>query len=39
VDERLANVMMQGDEYIIYYDMDNDDISGVLSAELVAKAK
>ena len=39
VDEGLADVMMQGDEYIIYYDMDNDEIGNILSAELISKAK
>jgi hypothetical protein len=39
VDEGLADVMMQGDEYIIYYDMDGDEMSGILSAEFVSKAK
>ena len=38
VDEGLADVMMQGDEYIIYYDMDNNDIGNILSAELISKA-
>ena len=39
VDEGLADVMLQGDEYIIYYDMDNNDIGNILSAELISKAK
>ncbi len=29
---------MQGDEYAIYYDMWNNDFSGILSAELLSKA-
>jgi hypothetical protein len=36
VEEDLADVMMQGDEYILYYIADSDEI---LSAELVGKAK
>lgn len=36
VEEDLADVMMQGDEYIIYYIADSDEI---MSAELVGKAK
>jgi len=36
VEEDLADVMMQGDEYILYYIADSDEI---LSAELVSKAK
>lgn len=36
VDEDLADVIMQGDEYILYYVEDTDEI---LSAEAVSKAK
>ena len=36
VEEDLADVMMQGDEYILYYIADSSEI---LSAELVEKAK
>lgn len=36
VDEDLADVMMQGDEYILYY---VDGSSEILSAELVSKAR
>jgi hypothetical protein len=35
VDDSLADVMMQGDEYILYYINDSDEI---MSAELVSKA-
>jgi Short C-terminal domain len=38
VGEDLADIMMQGDEYAIYYDMWNNDFSGILSAELLSKA-
>ena len=36
VEDDLANVMMQGDEYILYYIADSNEI---LSAELISKAK
>ncbi len=36
VEEDLADVLMQGDEYILYYVDGTDEI---LSAELVARAK
>jgi len=36
VDENLADVIMQGDEYTVYYDDFN---SKILSAEFVSKAK
>ena len=45
VDEHLADVMMQGDTYVIYYAKgsmdDDDDLSqdDILSAELISKAK
>jgi len=39
VAESLGDVMMQGDEYAIYYDTDNSNIGNILSAELISKAK
>lgn len=36
IEEDLADVMMQGDEYILYYIQDSDEI---MSAELVSAAK
>lgn len=38
VDESLADVMQQGDEYTVYYDLDNDSTGSILSVELISKS-